>query len=278
MKLASILPAIFMLTLAGAADAKGKKGRKKGKKTKNCPKDPQEAAAIALKWWAEVWEHTVMINDGPAECDPGKIKDFLTQYFTDDMTLLAEGPTFSPLYSDDDLFLFCAGNQEPLYSDTEEYPYPSLFGAVDTCLNTIGDALAGNCAQKNFLSFGIMGADIDPEDCTKFTVKVNEFVTFPTNCPESQMPITTGRTYSYQMGKKNELPKMYLMRFNCPYEIGNTLAGCTTGATKDPGYTIIDERPGPNERGCIAGVAPGTCTDSASPPFCVCPGAPECDF
>jgi len=205
-----------------------------------CPTDKQHAAAIGSHTWAQMWLQIVGTG-----CDFNGTQDVIRQHLEGNVTISLLQPAFG-------------------VGLVPDLPGPVLVGCsgIDGCTDFLTGGIFENCQNKNFLSFSAHGAEIDEDDCMKFTVKLNEFVTYPQNCG-SPANFATGRAYTfrmnenYVMGGSEPMAKVDSVQFSCPFDLGNTLVDCMeiaggADARIDANYTIFDETP--DEPGCIAGL------------------------
>jgi len=228
-----------------ARKTKSSKNTKNPKGTKSmpppavtCPTDKQHAAAIGNRMWADMWFQ--MVNSG---CTLEGIQDVWTRHLEANVTCEILQPAFGVGI---------------------DLPGPSLLacsGAED-CVNFFPTGTLPNCQNKNFLSFSAHSAEINEDDCMEFTVFFNEYITTPQNCGVP-FQFATGRTYTFRMnenyveGGNEPMARLKYVRFNCPFQVHDTLVDCVAGgidARIDPNYTIFDETP--DLPGCIAGVQP----------------------
>ena len=234
MKFAKALLSATLSLSFGATEAQVSKAGKVGKSEQRCPKDQQEAAAIASKIWADIWYDIVTIDQGDGDCDPVEVRNTWNKYLTDD------AKTSIQAYA-----IGIPGVDETVFTD-------ACVGK-EACLDFLPQGTTNNCAMKNSLTFSVHSATIDPNDCRNFTVAMNEYVTYPENCG-FPFQFTTGRRYGFHMGDygKNEpMAKLYDLAFVCPYDVGSTLVGCPNGYINAPNYQIPDMSPG--KPGCTPG-------------------------
>lgn len=243
MKIINFLP-VLLLSLADA-EGKSAKAAKKPKKskgegaapkpiakptskptskpthapTKVCPADAQEAAAMGAKVWGDLWLDVVTVPN----CDREGITQVWLNYLADEAVVDADPALFG-------------GPASPDYPNVADQ---RLCEGREACAQFLPSGTTFNCEYKNFLTFSSHSAEVDPHDCNKFTVLMNEYVTYPEGGCEFGVP--TGRVYGFTLNHMEEGPyaKLNYIRFNCPWDLKNTLVPCLgANTTYDPMYKI----------------------------------------
>ena len=112
---------------------------------------------------------------------------------------------------------------------------------------------SAHCGMKNFISYSVHSASIDANDCRNFTVKVNQYATYPENCGKPYMA-AGGRRIGFRMvdyGKDEPMAKLNAFEPACPYDVGSTLVGCPNNYINAPDYQVPDMTP--DKPGCTPG-------------------------
>lgn len=220
----------------GSKMSKGSKGSKKAK----CLVDnSQEAAAFGSKMWGELWYAAVMAEP---KCDRTAIAEVWSKYLTEDIVVWVAGSLLGVGSEFPDVPVCCGIDECAMES-------PSAPGTMmPSCTYFLSEGTTINCNSQNYLSFSAHNAVINEEDCTRLTVSMNEYVTYGDDA--AIFRFQTGRTYGWKLtGKKKIAAKLEYIRFNCPFDLKETLVGCLDGFIEDPNYVLEDPtcfNPDPN--------------------------------